>query len=119
MSQTQTCHDIATRADTVRRVYQAMKRFPMVVSMLETIHQSTVPLPGDAEIQHGCQRALTSMLAELSQIPPAAPGDPTAEESTITGWLTTPHACRLMDPDQLERFQNFLDRILSPKPMGA
>jgi hypothetical protein len=102
------------RKQTAEAVGRAMSRFPLVVEVLGKLGDSTVPLAGDAEIQHGCRRALTAMLVELSRIEPAAIGKPVKQEQMIMDWLHTREAAQLIDADQLERFQHFLDRIFQP-----
>ena len=94
-----------------------MARFPLVVEILKHLHVSAIPQPGDEELRHGCQRALTSMLAALSRSAPATtPQSFRVCGKTALEWLHSPEAARLIDADQLERFVQFISRI--PPPNG-
>ena len=104
-----------SRSRTVESVRQAMVRFPLVVEVLGKLEEVAVPCAGDAEIQHGCRRALTAILVELSRIEPAVFGNSVEQERVVMEWLDSPAAARLVDADQLERFQHFIDRILAPR----
>lgn len=84
------------------------------MEILGELGKASVPFPGDADIQHGCKRALTAMLLELSRIEPAPPGKASKQEEMARSWLQTRTAAQWMDADQLERFHHFLDRILGP-----
>lgn len=103
------------RTEAAKTVHHLMTRFPLVVEILKELGQAPVPFPGDSDIQHGCRRALTSMLVELSRIEPAPPGPCSKSEETASKWLHGRAASELIDADQLERFQHFFDRILDPR----
>lgn len=103
------------RKQSADAVHLAMTRFPLVIEILGELGKASIPLPGDSDIQHGCKRALTAMLLELSRIEPAPLGKPGQNENIARNWLHTRTAAQWMDPDQLERFQHFIDRILGPK----
>lgn len=95
-------------------VHHAMRRFPLVVDILGELGKAPVPFPGDEDIRHGCQRALTAMLAELSKIEPAPPGKHSRHEETVFNWLHAKAAAQLIDADQLERLEHFIERIVGP-----
>lgn len=103
-----------SRQDTADAVHEAMTRFPLILNILGELAKSQIPLPGDADIRHGCQRGLSSILVSLSRINPAPPGPATKHEQTALNWLHSREAAELIDADQLERFQHFFARILSP-----
>ena len=89
-----------------------MTRFPLILEILSELGKASVPFPGDADIQHGCRRALTAMLLDLSRIEPAPPGKVGKHENIARNWLHARAAVQLIDADQLERFEHFIDRIL-------
>ncbi len=105
-----------SRQHTAAAVCEALARFPLIVEILGELAKSQIPQPGDADIRHGCQRALTAMLLELSRIDPAPPGPVTKHEETALNWLHARAASQLIDPDQLERFEHFVGRILGSSP---
>ena len=91
-----------------------MARFPLLIQILAELNQDQIPLPGDADIRHGCERALTTMLAELSRIESAPTGKSSKAEEAAQNWLQHPEADKLIDTDKLVRIQLFIDRILKP-----
>ncbi len=91
------------------KIEEAITRFPLIVRTLADLEDTAVPYPGDADIRHGCERALTSMLSELARInreDGASPGGDSALE-----WLHGPAARRLVDADKLERMEQLIDAI--------
>jgi hypothetical protein len=100
------------RKSTTEAVHRAMKRFPLILETLGELAKEPVPFPGDADIRHGCERALTAILVELSRIEPAPPGPASQNEEAALNWLHARAASQLIDADHLERFQHFLERIL-------
>ncbi len=100
------------REQSAEAVYLAMSRFPLIVRVLGELSGSSVPLSGDNDLHHGCKRALTSMLAQLSRIQPAPGGAPSKYEDIVLGWLHDRTAEKLIDADQLERFQQLIERVL-------
>lgn len=90
-----------------------MSRFPLIVRILGELDQSPIPLPGDDDIRHGCERALTGMLSELARIEPVEPGKSSKAEDTALAWLQTSSAHKLVDVDILQRMQQFIDCILN------
>jgi hypothetical protein len=93
-----------------------MARFPLLVQILRELDAAPVPHPGDDELWHGCDRALTTMLAELAWINPAAPGVPSEAEALARSWLNTGRSARLIDADKLRLAHQFIDRILGDGP---
>ncbi|MBC8125978.1 MAG: hypothetical protein H8M99_02365 [Gloeobacteraceae cyanobacterium ES-bin-144] len=89
-----------------------MTRFPLLVEILGTLSKTSIPFPGDDDIRHGCERALTAMLAELARIEPAPTGRTSKAEDTALGLLHSLEAEKLIHPDQRQRIQQFIERIL-------
>ena len=101
-----------TRKQSAEAINHAMTRFPLIVEILGELDKAEIPFPGDGDVRHGCERALTAMLAELARIEPAPPGKPSKIEETALNWLQAKAAGRLINPDQLQRIQQFIERIL-------
>lgn len=102
------------RLDAVEKINHAMARFPLVLRILGELAESRCPLPGDDDIHHGCERALTRMLSDLARIAPAEPGASVPAEETVFAWLLHEDTRRLIDADRLERIQQLVDSILAP-----
>jgi len=102
------------RKQSAEEINRAMARFPLLVQILAELNRDQIPLPGDADIRHGCERALTTMLSELARIEGAAAGKPSKAEEAAQNWLQNPDASKLIDADKLVRMQLFIDRILKP-----
>lgn len=102
-----------TRKQSSEEINRAMARFPLIVQILGELGREQMPLAGDDDIRHGCQRALIGMLSELSRIQPATPGKHTMAEETAQLWLHNPDASGLIDADILQRMQQFIDCILN------
>lgn len=90
-----------------------MARFPLIISILSELSRARFPFPGDADICHGCERALTGILSELARIEPAPPGKSCKAEEAAQAWLQNPDATRLIDADKLQRIQQFIDCTLN------
>jgi hypothetical protein len=103
-----------TRKHSSDEINRAMARFSLLVQILSELRAAEVPFPGDDDIRHGCERALTAILSELARIDPAPPGKPCKAEETAQAWLSHPVPPGLIDPDMLQRMQIFIDRILRP-----
>ncbi len=101
-----------TRKHSAEAINRAMARFPLIVGILGELSKATIPLPGDDDLRHGCDRTLTTMLAELARIVPAPPGKFSKAEETARSWLKGENTVRLVDVDKLQRIQQFIDRIL-------
>ena len=105
-----------TRKHTAEKINYALTRFPLVVQVLGELRKAEVPHAGDEDIRHGCERALTSILVELARIDPAPPGKTTKAEEAALAHLQSKAAALLVNADQLQRIQQFIERILGPKP---
>lgn len=104
--------------EAARAINRAMERFPLILENLEELLKSPVPAPGDGEIRHGCERAITAILAALAKIDPptamasaATAGD---EEQIARAWLLGELPGRLVDPARFARLNAFIDRLLPP-----
>ena len=103
-----------TRKQTAEEINRAMARFPLLVQILGDLSRDSVPHPGDDDIRHGCERALTTMLAELARIEAAPGGKTTKAEEIAQNWILNQPASHLIDADKLQRMQLFIDCILNP-----
>ena len=101
-----------TRKHSAEEINRAMARFPFLVGILGELDRDTVPFPGDDDLRHGCERALTTMLSELARMGPAPAGQPTKAEEMALSWLHDPEARKLIDADKMERMQQFIESIL-------
>lgn len=102
-----------TRKQSSEEINRAMARFPLIVQILGELGREQMPLPGDEDIRHGCQRALIGMLSELARIQPAVPGKISKAEEAAQLWLHNSGASGLIDVDILQRMQQFIDCILN------
>lgn len=93
-----------------------MTRFPLLVELLGELDSASVPFPGDDDLRHGCDRTLTTMLAELARIEPAPPGNSSKAADLARGWLKTDKSLRLIDADKLRLAHRFIERILGEEP---
>lgn len=103
-----------TRKQAAEEINMAMARFPLILQILEELGKTSYPFPGDDDVRHGCERALTRILSELARIKPAGTGKSCKAEETALMWLQRPEIRRLIDADRLERMQQFIDSILKP-----
>lgn len=103
-----------TRKHAADEINRAMARFPLILSILGELGKTQLPFPGDDDIRHGCERALTSLLSELAYIPKAPAGKASKSEETALTWLQDPAARQFINADILERMQQFIDAILNP-----
>ena len=103
---------LRTREEGVAEIGQAMGRFSMIVDILGDLGKAKIPFPGDADIRHGCERALTAMLVALARIEPVLHGKPVKTEETVLKLLHGWEAASLIDSDQLQRMLQFVERIL-------
>jgi hypothetical protein len=103
---------LTTRKRSAEAINRALTRFPLIVEILGEIDKAEVPYPGDEDIRHGCERALTSMLAELARIEPAPPGKSVKAEETALSIVQSQAAGRLVNADQLQRIDQLVERIL-------
>ena len=105
-----------SRKQAAEEATLAMARFPIIVEIMGTLSKAEVPLPGDADIRHGCERALTAILVTLARIEEVPEGPPSPEEETIYKMIHDRSAENLIDSDQLQRMHQFIERIFGAKP---
>ena len=72
-------------------------------------------MPGDEDIRHGCERSLTAMLVALARIEPATADDGHVVPGPSVLLLRGKEAANLISSDQLQRMDQFVERILSPR----
>lgn len=101
-----------SRKQSAEAINRAMARFPLIVDVLGQLRKADVPFPGDDDIRHGCQRAITAIMSELARIEPAPPGKPLKSETTAVSMIHGEETVRLIDADQLQRMEQFIQRIL-------
>ncbi len=111
-TRTELTPETKSRKHSADAINRAMARFPLIVNILGELREPQIPFPGDDDLHHGCDRTLTTMLAELARIEPAPSGKSSRAEDTARGWLKGERAVRLVDADKLERIQQLIDRIL-------
>lgn len=102
-----------TRKQSAEEINRAMSRFPLILQILGELNREQFPCPGDDDIRHGCERALTGMLCELSRIPVAPAGKACKAEEAAHSWLRDKSASNLVDADLLQRMQEFIENILN------
>ena len=115
LNQPVSSHPSHLRKQCAGEINRAMTRFPLIVQILKELRETQIPRPGDNDIRHGCERALTSMLSELARIETAPAGSPSKDEDTAQSWLHCPEARQFVDADILQRMQIFIDFILDTK----
>jgi hypothetical protein len=101
-----------TRKQSAEAIHHAMTRFPLIVEVLGQLREAEIPFPGDEDIRHGCQRAITAIMVELARIEPAPPGKSTKAEAGALSLIQDRETIRLIDADQLQRMEQFIQRIL-------
>ncbi len=104
-----------TRHLAAEEIITSLARFPLILDILDQLAKAPVPLPGDEEIRHGCERSLTAMLRKTALIKPATGGTLSTAEKTVLGWLRSKRARQLIHPDQLMRIEQFVERALGPQ----
>lgn len=115
LNQLVSSHPSHLRKQCAEEINRAMTRFPLIVKILKELREAQIPRPGDNDIRHGCERALTSMLSELARIEIAPAAVSSNDEETARSWLHCPEARQFVDADILQRMQIFIDFILDPK----
>lgn len=108
-----------SRESTAEEVYQTMARFSWIVEILDKLSEDEIAHAGDHDIRHGCQRALTAMLAELSRMEPAPEGRIGKAEKSVLAQLRGKKAMKLIDADQFQRFEQFIARIFNGPKVGT
>lgn len=116
LSQIDSSPVLQSRIQSAEAVNRAMARYPLIVQILRELDSAPVPLPGDDDLRHGCDRALTAMLAELAWIDPAPPGIPSEAEALARSCLNAEKSARLIDADKLRLIHQFIDRIFGEEP---
>jgi hypothetical protein len=106
---------VPSREDAAQGIVQVTRRLPLIVRILEELHGTAIPCPGDDDIRHGCDRALTTMLSELAKMQSAPDGKPSLNEQKVRTLLGKHAAHGLVDADKLQRMQIFIDRIFLPE----
>lgn len=104
-----------SREDAAQEIAQVTRRLPLIVKILQELHDTPYPGPGDDDIRHGCDRALTAMLSELAKMQPAPDGKPSQNEQKVRTLIGKYAAEGLVDADKLQRMQIFIDRIFLPE----
>ena len=106
--------DFPERTNTIRSIERCLTRFPLVVSLMNHLRPAPLTMTGDQELRSACGRAMTSILADLSRIHPApavaALADP--RECAIFEMIRNSEALELLDPDQLQRLDSLVVRLL-------
>jgi hypothetical protein len=100
------------RESAAEAVAGVMARFDLILDILGRLNRSDVPAPGDDDLRHGCERALTTMLAKLARMKPAPPGKASKAEKQVRRLFQTEAAGEVIDRDQFERLEQLVNRIL-------
>lgn len=102
----------ASRQQAVEAIDRTLARFPLVTRILGELGRESVPMLGDADLRHGCERALTGMMSGLAKIGRAPAGPAHDREDALRALCHRPDLRALVDADKLERLQQFIDAIL-------
>jgi hypothetical protein len=111
-TKTELSPETKSRKHAAEAINRAMARFPLIVEILGELSKAPIPFPGDDDLRHGCDRTLTTLLAELARMEPAPDGKFSKAEESALSWLKDDDAARLVDADKLQRLQEFIERIL-------
>ncbi len=114
MSQPSTFHSLKLRAESAEAINDAMALFPLIAQMLRQLSEIHLPHPGNEDLRHGCERALTRILSELARIETAPLGVLSEAETKARNWLADDREHEFVDADILQRIQIFIDFILTP-----
>lgn len=101
-----------SRQEAAEKINLAMTRFPLILEILRDLGDSEAPAPGDADIRHGCERALTAILVAIARLDPVPPGKASQAEAVAQSWLRSADATELVDGDVLQRIEQFIDCVL-------
>jgi hypothetical protein len=102
-----------SRQEAAEKINLAMVRFPLILRTLRELSESEVPSPGDGDIRHGCERALTAILVAIARLDYAAPGKVLPAEAIARNWLNSAEATEFIDGDILQRIEQFIDCVLN------
>lgn len=102
-----------SRQEAAEKINLAMARFPLILKILRELGESEIPSAGDADIRHGCERALTAILVEIARLDCAAPGKFSPTETIAQSLLNSPDAREFVDGDVLQRIEQFIDCVLN------
>ena len=108
-----------SRERTAATVLHIMTRFPLIVEILDGLTKATVPCPGDQDIRHGCDRAVTAILTDLARIEPAPSGMPSKAEDAVRLMLSGDAGVGTINADLLERIHQFIARIFGQQIRAA
>lgn len=112
LTPSETPSNLHTRKQAAQEIDRAMARFGLIVKILSELEHTELPYAGDSDIRHGCERALTAILVELARIQPATSDQDEQESAPPLSRLYSKPACDLIDGDQLQRMEQFIQRIL-------
>lgn len=101
-----------TRPDYAMDVSRVVARIPFLSEILRTLAIDSAPRAGDDDIRHGCERAMNSILAELSKITIAPPGNPSPFEDAVRRLLENERNGSPINPETLGRILQSVERIL-------
>lgn len=104
-----------TRADYAMDVSRVVARIPLLSEILRMLAIDPSPHAGDDDIRHGCERAMNSILAELSRITIAPPGNPSPSEEAVRRLLDNERNESPIDPETLGRVLQSVERILDAR----
>jgi|GEM_PF-2879695 len=102
------------RTKTIESIEKCLIRFPLVVSLMNHLRPTPLTMTGDQELRAACGRAMTSLLSDLSKISPApaAARQADSRETAIFEMIRNSEALELLDPDQLQRLDFLMVRLL-------
>lgn len=105
---------LVQREEISRRINDALARFDLILPLLETLNEPLIPLPGDADLRNGCDRAVTSILSALAGMEPseASSNPPGDEENAVKARLNGERLSLLIDRDKLACLWSFVVRLL-------
>jgi hypothetical protein len=110
---------MSPREQVALTINVSLKRLPLVLEILEEIHEAEKPgFPGDDDLHHGSIRAVQTMADRLGKIEPAPQatmGEPTTAEEIAGEWLLGDRPRRLIPPSLLDQLAESISRLL-PRP---
>ena len=113
---------MSPREQVALTINVSLKRLPLVLEILEEIHEAENPgYPGDDDLHHGSLRAVQSMADRIGRLEPAADGHaspPSTAEEIACEWLLGERPRKLIPPALLNQLADSISRLL-PKPAGS